>query len=139
LLERFRATPHAVLLGTGSFWEGVDVRGQALSCVIIDKLPFAAPDDPVLQARLQRMEEEGHNPFMEFQVPEAIISLRQGIGRLIRDRKDYGVLMICDPRLLSRPYGRMFRNSLPPMLLTQSMTEVATFFEAHERTRGGST
>ncbi|NIQ15723.1 MAG: ATP-dependent DNA helicase, partial [Candidatus Dadabacteria bacterium] len=90
---------NAVLLGTQSFWEGVDVKGQALSCVIIDKLPFAPPDDPVFKARAARMEENNQNPFMDFQVPEAIINLRQGIGRLIRDINDYGVLMICDPRL----------------------------------------
>jgi len=132
LLDRFRASGHAVLLGTGSFWEGVDVRGQALSCVIIDKLPFAAPDDPVLRARLRRMEEESRNPFMEYQVPEAVIALRQGIGRLIRDANDYGVLMICDPRILTKSYGRVFRNSLPGTEWTRSLEAVQTFLHRHE-------
>ncbi len=132
LLEAFRSTPHAVLLGTSSFWEGVDVRGQALSCVIIDKLPFAAPDDPVLQARLRKLEEEGHNPFREYQLPAAVIDLRQGIGRLIRDRDDFGILMICDPRLLSRNYGRVFLKSLPDMDLARSLERVQAFFCEHE-------
>jgi ATP-dependent DNA helicase DinG len=132
LLDRFRATPNAVLLGTSSFWEGVDVRGQSLSCVIIDKLPFAAPDDPVLQARMRRLEEDGMNPFMDYQVPEAVIALRQGIGRLIRDARDYGVLMICDPRLLSRPYGRVFLRSLPAMECVRTLEPVRTFLAAHE-------
>jgi Rad3-related DNA helicase len=99
LLERFRALGNAVLLGTQSFWEGVDVRGRALSCVIIDKLPFAAPDDPLLQARLQALRDRGGNPFMEDQLPQAVISLKQGVGRLIRDVTDRGVLVLCDPRL----------------------------------------
>jgi ATP-dependent DNA helicase DinG len=132
LLERFRTTANAVLLGTSSFWEGVDVRGQSLSCVIIDKLPFAAPDDPVLQARLRKLEEEGGNPFMDYQVPEAVISLRQGIGRLIRDEQDYGVLMICDPRLLSKPYGKVFLRSLPDMERVRALEPVEQFLAAHE-------
>lgn len=132
LLETFRSTRHAVLLGTGSFWEGVDVRGRALCCVIIDKLPFASPDDPVLRARLEKLEEEGRNPFMEYQVPEAVMALRQGIGRLIRDAADYGVLMICDPRLLSRSYGRIFLRSLPDLHLTRSLADVDGFLRAHE-------
>lgn len=132
LLERFRNTSNAVLLGTSSFWEGVDVRGQSLSCVIIDKLPFAAPDDPVLQARMRKLQEEGRNPFMDYQVPEAVISLRQGIGRLIRDERDYGVLMICDPRLLSRPYGRVFLRSLPEMQRVHALEPVEKFLAAHE-------
>jgi ATP-dependent DNA helicase DinG len=132
LLERFRTTANAVLLGTSSFWEGVDVRGQSLSCVIIDKLPFAAPDDPVLQARLRKLEEEGGNPFMDYQVPEAVISLRQGIGRLIRDEQDYGVLMICDPRLLSKPYGKVFLRSLPDMERVRALEPVQQFLAAHE-------
>jgi len=129
LLERFRALGNAVLLGTGSFWEGVDVRGEALSCVIIDKLPFAAPDDPVLQARGRAMEEEGRNPFMEYQLPTAVIALKQGAGRLIRDENDRGVLMLCDPRLLSRPYGKTFLASLPPMPRTRALADVERFFE----------
>ena len=132
LLETFRTTPHAVLLGTSSFWEGVDVRGQALSCVIIDKLPFAAPGDPVLNARLTRMEEQGRNPFMEYQVPEAVLALKQGIGRLLRDRNDYGVLMIGDPRLRTRNYGGTFLDSLPDMTRTGDLRDVQAFFQRHE-------
>ena len=135
LLETFRSTPHAVLLGTSSFWEGVDVRGQALSCVIIDKLPFASPGDPVLNARLTRMEEQGGNPFMEYQVPEAVLALKQGIGRLLRDSNDYGVLMIGDPRLRTRPYGRIFLNSLPDMAHTGDLRDVEAFFRRHEPAR----
>ena len=132
LLETFRTTPHAVLLGTSSFWEGVDVRGQALSCVIIDKLPFAAPGDPVLNARLARMEEQGRNPFVEYQLPEAVLTLKQGIGRLLRDKNDYGVLMIGDPRLRTRPYGRIFLNSLPEMTHTEELSDIEAFFRKHE-------
>jgi ATP-dependent DNA helicase DinG len=132
LLESFRRREHAVLLGTSSFWEGVDVRGQALSCVIIDKLPFAAPDDPVLQARMRRLEEQGGNPFRDFQLPEAVLTLKQGIGRLIRDSNDYGVLMLCDPRLKTRSYGKVFINSLPDMIYTRDLAEVEKFFTAHE-------
>ncbi|MBF8270713.1 MAG: helicase c2, partial [Gammaproteobacteria bacterium] len=132
LLEQFRSRNHSVLLGTSSFWEGVDVRGQALSCVIIDKLPFAAPDDPVLQARMQKLEEQGGNPFMEYQLPEAVITLKQGIGRLIRDNDDYGVLMLCDPRLHTRSYGKIFLRSLPDMAYTRELSEVEKFFTAHE-------
>jgi len=130
LLERFRELGNAVLLGTGSFWEGVDVRGEALSCVIIDKLPFAAPDDPVLQARIQSLREQGGNPFMEYQLPNAVIALKQGVGRLIRDVNDRGVLALCDPRILTHSYGRVFRNSLPPMPLTRSLDDVRRFFSS---------
>ena len=129
LLERFRAAGNAVLLGTSSFWEGVDVRGEALSCVIIDKLPFAAPDDPVLQARGRAMEEAGRNPFMEYQLPAAVIALKQGAGRLIRDERDHGVLMLCDPRLLKRGYGKTFLDSLPPMPRTRALADVERFFK----------
>ena len=128
LLERFRAAGNAVLVGTSSFWEGVDVRGEALSCVIIDKLPFAAPDDPVLQARLKALRERGMNPFMQYQLPQAVITLKQGAGRLIRDVSDRGVLMLCDPRLQSKPYGRVFRASLPPMPVTREVADVQAFF-----------
>jgi ATP-dependent DNA helicase DinG len=131
LLRRFRAAGNAVLLGTGSFWEGVDVRGEALSCVIIDKLPFASPDDPVLQARAGAMEQAGRSPFMEYQLPEAVIALKQGVGRLIRDETDRGVLMLCDPRLLSKGYGKTFLASLPPMPLTRDLGEVERFFAAN--------
>jgi len=128
LLERFREAGNAVLVGTSSFWEGVDVRGEALSCVIIDKLPFASPDDPVLQARLGALRDQGMNPFMEHQLPQAVIALKQGAGRLIRDVDDRGVLMICDPRLQSKPYGRVFRASLPPMPVTREVADVQAFF-----------
>lgn len=130
LLERFRREPRAVLLGTASFWEGVDVRGPALSCVIIDKLPFAAPDDPLLRARLKAAEEAGGNPFMELQVPAAVLALKQGAGRLIRDAHDRGVLVICDPRLTTRGYGRRFLDSLPPMPRTRRLADVESFFAA---------
>ncbi|MGM0595306.1 MAG: ATP-dependent DNA helicase [Pseudomonadota bacterium] len=129
LLERFRALGNAVLLGTGSFWEGVDVRGEALSCVIIDKLPFASPGDPVLQARIDAMRRAGGNPFMDYQLPQAVITLKQGVGRLIRDVNDRGVLMLCDPRLGSKGYGRIFIDSLPAMCKTRKPEVVARFFD----------
>jgi ATP-dependent DNA helicase DinG len=127
LLERFRSAGNAVLVGSQSFWEGVDVRGEALSVVIIDKLPFAPPDDPVLAARIAAMERRGQNGFMHHQLPEAIISLKQGAGRLIRDEHDRGVLMICDPRLISKPYGRRIWQSLPPFARTRDLKEVQNF------------
>jgi len=133
LLRRFREAGNAVLLGTGSFWEGVDVRGEALSCVIIDKLPFASPDDPVLQARAAAMEQTGRKPFMEYQLPEAVIALKQGVGRLIRDESDRGVLVLCDPRLLSKGYGRIFLASLPPMPQTRRLDDVQRFFAPTNR------
>lgn len=134
LLERFRAAGNAVLLGTGSFWEGVDVRGEALSTVIIDKLPFASPDDPVLRARCEAMEQAGRSPFMEYQLPSAVIALRQGAGRLIRDTADRGVLMLCDPRLLRKGYGSIFLSSLPSMPRTRVLEDVQRFFSsAHEK------
>jgi ATP-dependent DNA helicase DinG len=128
LVAQFRELGNAVLLGTSSFWEGVDVRGEALSCVVIDKLPFASPGDPVLQARIDALRRQGGNPFMTFQLPQAAIALKQGAGRLIRDEKDRGVLVICDPRLLSKPYGRVFIRSLPPMTKTQDLAVVKRFF-----------
>jgi ATP-dependent DNA helicase DinG len=128
LLERFRRLGNAVLLGTASFWEGVDVRGEALSCVIIDKLPFASPGDPVLQARIDALRRSGGNPFHDFQLPQAVIALKQGAGRLIRDAQDRGVLVVCDPRLLSRSYGHAFLNSLPPMARTRDIEDVRRFF-----------
>ncbi len=127
LLERFRELGNAVLLGSQSFWEGVDVRGEALSLVIIDRLPFAPPDDPVLAARIAKINRDGRNAFMEYQLPEAVISLRQGAGRLIRDERDRGVLVICDPRLISKPYGRRIWQSLPPMRRTRDADEVCEF------------
>jgi ATP-dependent DNA helicase DinG len=134
LLQSFRKTKNAVLLGTSSFWEGVDVRGQALSCVIIDKLPFAPPDDPVFRARAAKMQENGQNPFMMHQLPQAVISLKQGVGRLIRDANDYGVLMICDPRLKSKSYGKIFLKSLPDMKRSSELADVDAFF--FERMQG---
>ena len=128
LLARFRTTAHAVLLGTGSFWEGVDVPGDALSCVIIDKLPFAAPDDPVLQARGRALEADGRNAFMETLLPNAVIALKQGAGRLIRGPQDRGVLVLCDPRLRSKGYGRVFLASLPPMPRSARLEDVQAFF-----------
>lgn len=128
LLERFRKLGNAVLVGSQSFWEGVDVRGEALSCVIIDKLPFAPPDDPVLSARIDKMNQEGKNAFMEYQLPYAVITLKQGAGRLIRDETDRGVLMICDPRLITKPYGRRIWQSLPPFKRTRLLTDVEAFF-----------
>jgi ATP-dependent DNA helicase DinG len=114
LLKQFRALGNAVLLGTGSFWEGVDVKGDALSIVAIDKLPFASPDDPLLKARLEGIRRRGGNPFFEYQVPQAVLALKQGVGRLIRDPDDFGVIVIGDPRLKTKGYGRMFLDSLPP-------------------------
>ena len=129
LLDSFRNAGNAVLVGSQSFWEGVDVRGEALSLVIIDKLPFAPPDDPVLAARIEVMEKQGMNGFMHHQLPEAIITLKQGAGRLIRDVDDRGVLMICDPRLISKPYGRRIWQSLPPFKRTRVQEEVLAFFK----------
>ncbi|MGE0372493.1 MAG: ATP-dependent DNA helicase [Gammaproteobacteria bacterium] len=128
LLERFRRAGNGVLLGTGSFWEGVDVRGPALSCVIIDKLPFAPPDDPVFQARATLMKARGGNPFRDYQLPAAVIALKQGVGRLIRDVDDRGVLMLCDPRLLTKSYGRTFLHNLPPMRRTREQGDVERFY-----------
>ena len=128
LLTRFRATPHAVLLGTGSFWEGVDVRGTALSCVIIDKLPFSVPDDPVFRARAEEMEAQGNSPFIDYQLPQAVITLKQGIGRLIRDTNDRGVAVICDPRLTCKSYGKVFLQNLPNMRQSKEIADVNAFF-----------
>jgi len=127
LLRSFREAGNAVLLGTGSFWEGVDVKGAALSVVIIDKLPFAAPDDPLLKARLAAIREQGGNPFFDEQVPQAVIALKQGVGRLIRDEGDFGVVMLCDTRLVTKGYGRTFLASLPPMKRTRVLEEVQDF------------
>ncbi|HEY8085459.1 MAG TPA: ATP-dependent DNA helicase [Methylophilaceae bacterium] len=129
LLERFRQLGNAVLVGSQSFWEGVDVKGEALSVVIIDKLPFAPPDDPVLSARIDKLNAEGKNAFMEYQLPYAAITLKQGAGRLIRDETDRGVLMICDPRMLTKSYGKRIWQSLPPFRRTKVLTEVEKFFE----------
>lgn len=132
LLSVFSKTDHAVLLGTSSFWEGVDIRGDALSCVVIDKLPFASPGDPVLSGRLQALRKAGENPFMKHQLPQAVISLKQGVGRLIRDEEDYGVVVLCDPRILSKPYGKTFIKSLPDMMRTSSVDDAINFLELRE-------
>ncbi|WP_445766330.1 ATP-dependent DNA helicase [Rheinheimera sp.] len=129
LLEQFVKLDNAVLLGTGSFWEGVDVRGDTLSCVIIDKLPFASPDEPLLQARSEDCSRRGLDPFAEVQLPQAVITLKQGVGRLIRDVSDRGVMVICDNRLVTKPYGEVFLTSLPPMRRTRSLDEAVNFLQ----------
>lgn len=128
LLERFRRAGNGILVGSQSFWEGVDVRGEALSLVVIDKLPFAPPDDPVLSARIEEMNKAGRNAFVEYQLPRAVINVKQGAGRLIRTESDRGVLMICDPRMLSKPYGKRVWRSLPPMKRTRELGVVLDFF-----------
>jgi ATP-dependent DNA helicase DinG len=129
LLDRFRRLGNAILIGSQSFWEGVDVKGEALSLVVIDKLPFSAPDDPVLAARIDKMNREGRNAFLEYQLPQAVIALKQGAGRLIRDETDRGVLMICDPRLYTKTYGRRIVQSLPPMRRTRKAADAVEFLE----------
>ena len=136
LLDRFRALGNAVLVASQSFWEGVDVRGEALSVVVIDRLPFSPPDDPVLAARIDKMNREGRNAFMEYQVPQAVMTLKQGAGRLIRDETDRGVLMICDPRLVDKPYGKRIWRSLPPMKRTREIAEVEGFFSLKMKAEG---
>jgi ATP-dependent DNA helicase DinG len=132
LLERFRSTPHAVLFATASFWQGVDVRGEQLSCVVIDKLPFAVPTDPVVAARQRFVEEQGGSSFYEYSVPQAIITLKQGLGRLIRSATDRGLLAVLDPRLRTAAYGRLFLASLPPCRITSSLDDAASVFEQDE-------
>ena len=127
LLDQFVDAGDAVLLGTSSFWEGVDVRGDALRLVMIDKLPFAAPDDPLLQARIEDCRLRGHNPFQDVQIPQAVISLKQGAGRLIRDAFDTGVLVVCDNRLVQKDYGQTFVASLPAMSRTRNLATVTEF------------
>jgi ATP-dependent DNA helicase DinG len=128
LLEQFRETPNAVLFGTSSFWQGVDVQGEALSCVIIDKLPFAVPSDPVVSARMKAIEEAGGKPFFDYQVPAAVLTLKQGFGRLIRSLEDRGVLVLLDPRVRRQRYGQTFLASLPPYRMTATITDVEAFF-----------
>lgn len=129
LLERFRSTPNAVLFATASFWQGVDVRGEQLSCVVIDKLPFAVPTDPIVAARQRFVEEQGGSSFYEYSVPQAIITLKQGLGRLIRSTTDRGLLAVLDPRLRTAAYGRLFLASLPPCRITSSLEDAAAVFE----------
>ena len=131
LLDRFRTTPNAVLFATSSFWQGVDVPGTQLSCVIIDRLPFAVPSDPIVAARVRALQEDGRNPFAEFQVPEAVLALKQGFGRLIRSKTDRGILAILDNRIQRMQYGRIFLESLPGYATTQDLAEVSRFMENH--------
>ncbi len=133
MIQRFKDHGNAVLLGTSTFWEGVDVRGDALRCVIIDKFPFASPGDPVLEARIKSIREQGGNPFGDYQLPQAVIAMKQGVGRLIRDEKDKGVLMICDPRLRTKSYGRVFLESLPRVPRTTKREVTERFFANIEK------
>ncbi|MEH8225911.1 ATP-dependent DNA helicase [Aeromonas veronii] len=133
LLKEFVENGRAVLVATSSFWEGIDVRGAALSCVIIDKLPFASPDDPLLKARVDDCKLKGGDPFVELQLPKAVIALKQGVGRLIRDRSDHGVLVICDPRMVNKPYGATFIKSLPAIPRTRELGTLGSFFDRTER------
>ena len=131
LLDRFRSTPNAVLFATSSFWQGVDVPGEQLSCVIIDKLPFAVPSDPIVAARVRVLTEDGRNAFAEYQVPEAVLALKQGFGRLIRSKTDRGILAILDNRIQRMQYGKIFLESLPKYTTTQDLAQVARFMEDH--------
>jgi len=139
LLRRFRDYGNAVLLGTGSFWEGVDVRGRALTIVAIDKLPSGSLGDPLMMARLEFIRRQGGNGFTGHQLPLAVLSLKQGAGRLLRDETDYGIIVLCDPRISSRSYGRVFLNSLEPMPCTADIDDVARFLARHEAGSADST
>jgi ATP-dependent DNA helicase DinG len=131
MLEEFRADGNAVLLGTASFWEGVDVKGEALRLVVIEKLPFASPEDPLVRARIEHLTATGGNAFRDYQLPEAALTLKQGAGRLIRSEDDYGVVVICDPRMVGRNYGRVFLAALPPMTVTRDEDEARRFLARH--------
>jgi ATP-dependent DNA helicase DinG len=139
LLQEFRADGNGVLLGTASFWEGVDVKGEALRLVVIEKLPFASPDDPLVRARIEHLTMNGGNAFRDYQLPEAALALKQGAGRLIRSEDDYGVVVICDPRMIARAYGRVFLAALPAMTVTQDLEEAVRFLTRHApRTSSGA-
>ncbi|MCH7779585.1 MAG: ATP-dependent DNA helicase, partial [Acidobacteria bacterium] len=129
LVERFKETREALLLGTTSFWHGVDVPGEALSLVVVDKLPFDVPDDPLVAARIERIRDSGDNPFMAYQVPLAVLELKQGLGRLLRRETDRGILAVMDSRLLSRRYGKVFLRSLPPYPVVRSVEHARAFFD----------
>jgi ATP-dependent DNA helicase DinG len=128
LLRAFREDADAVLIGTGTFWEGIDVPGESLRCVVIDKLPFAPPTDPVVTARIQAIRDRGGDPFTEYQIPEAVLALRQGIGRLLRRSDDFGVIALLDHRVITRGYGAVFRENLPAMPWTRDRSAVSDFF-----------
>jgi len=134
LRERFKTTPNAVLFATASFWQGVDVPGEQLSCVIVDRLPFAVPSDPIVAARVRALDEEGRNAFAEYQVPQAVLALKQGFGRLIRSKTDRGILSILDNRIQRMAYGKIFVESLPKYGKTQELRDVERFFR--QRTSG---
>ena len=129
LLDEFRKTPHCVLFATSSFWQGVDVQGDQLSCVIIDKLPFAVPSDPIVEARIQRIRDDGGNPFYDYQIPQAALALKQGFGRLIRSKTDRGVLVLLDNRITKQRYGQVFFDSLPDYGFTTHLCDVEKFFD----------
>jgi len=132
LLERFKNTPAAVLFATASFWQGVDVPGEQLSCVIVDRLPFAVPSDPIVAARVRALQDDGRNPFAEFQVPQAVLALKQGFGRLIRTKTDRGVLALLDTRIQRMPYGKIFLESLPNYRITHNSADAARFLERQQ-------
>jgi ATP-dependent DNA helicase DinG len=131
LLQEFREDGNGVLLGTASFWEGVDVKGEALRLVVIEKLPFSSPEDPLVRARIEHLNASGANAFRDYQLPEAALALKQGAGRLIRSEDDYGAVVICDPRMIARSYGRVFLSALPPMTVTRDPDEVRRFLRRH--------
>jgi ATP-dependent DNA helicase DinG len=131
LLKDFREDGCGVLLGTTSFWEGVDVKGEALRLVVIEKLPFASPDDPIVKSRIDHLQSTGGNAFRDFQLPEAALALKQGVGRLIRSEEDFGAIVICDPRLIGKSYGRVFLAALPPMPVTRDADEASRFLRRH--------